>query len=269
MRLIREAAKAGADAVKFQAYRPEYLVAPDTPTYWSNPGSAKHQADYFQETATFSYETWERLADTAQEMGVEFLCTAFDEQLVDELDPLVARWKIASGDITHLGLVTRVASKGKPVILSTGASTIREIAQAVACIPSVPVTLLHCVLGYPTPPGQANLRAIRTLAHAFPSCAIGWSDHVPHDETVVAAFCCGASVIEKHFTLDRTADGPDHAHSWDPGTLADTKARLAVFDALLGTGEKIVQPCESGARRYARRSEHLIDGHPRMLRPAY
>lgn len=260
--LIRAAAQAGADAVKFQAYRPEYLVTRDATAYWG----AGTQAEYFAKTASFPQSVWAHLAEVAAESEVTFLLSAFDEQLVDDLDALVPAWKIASGDITHEALIRHIAAKGKPILLSTGASTPSEIRRAVSWCGDCPVAIFHCVLSYPALASEANLLAIQTLAMEYP--IVGWSDHIIDADVVPAAYTLGARVIEKHFTTDRAHDGPDHAHSWDPVHLRQTRRTVDELRGWLGSGEKVVQQSETAARVGARRALHEVDGKPRMLRPA-
>lgn len=276
--LIAAAASAGADAVKFQAYRADWLVTKDAPPYWrladwAAGKSSGSQWEAFKATEAMPIEQYYFLADYAKEQGVDFLMTAFDEWLVDELDPLVPAWKIASGDITHEALLRHIASKGKPIILSTGASTLREVNHArftIREVADVPLALLHCVLAYPTLAAQANLLAISTMALYFSHDAIfGWSDHVIDRDVIPVAYTLGARIFEKHFTLNREQPGGDHYHSWTPTTLTQTKAELEVLRAMLGSGEKIVLQCETPARRGARRCIRLIDGQPRMLRPGF
>lgn len=273
--LITAAARAGADAVKFQAYRADWLATKESAPYWDTykiPAST--QWDYFHQTEAAPFEFYADMAAHAAASGVAFLCTAFDEHLVDELDPLVPAWKIASGDITHEALIRHIASKGKPIILSTGASTLDEIHQALNWLPShIPVALLHCCLSYPTRASDANLSAIRTLqtftaGRSNPPQVIGWSDHIVDEPVVGLAYVLGARIIEKHFTLDVDAQG-DAFHAWTPETLQSDRREIELYRRILGTGEKLVQGCETAARRYARRSLHVVDGEQRMLRPAF
>jgi len=267
--LIAAAAAAGADAVKFQAYRADWLSTPDAPPYWDTSKTpAANQWAMFKASEALPTAEYAALAQYATECGVDFLVTAFDPFLVDELDPLVPAWKIASGDITHRTLVEHIASKGKPVLLSTGASTLREIDTALTWLADVPVALLHCVLAYPTLARHANLLAIPVLADRFDR-TVGWSDHVVDGDVVPTAYALGARIIEKHFTLDRAQAGGDHYHSWTPETLAQTVAEIRALQPILGTGEKTVQQCETAARRGARRALHEVDGEPRWLRPAF
>ena len=262
---IAAAAEAGADAVKFQAYRADWLTTKDAPPYWDTQAlQAETQWEYFKRTEALSVDAYRELEAYARNCGVEFLITAFDEWLVDQLDPLVPFWKIASGDITHQALVQHIASKGKSVLLSTGASTLAEIERARCWLMAVPVTLLHCVLSYPTRAQDANLAAIRVLQEHFPDCAIGWSDHISDRSVVPLAWLAGAQVIEKHFALGA---GGDAFHAWTPASLRQDVQDMRAMQQIFGEDAKRVLPCEEAARVGARRSPQLVDGEYRMVRP--
>lgn len=271
--LIAAAAEAGAHAVKFQAYRADWLAAKDSAPYWDvkQGPQAQSQWEAFKASEAMPIEEYYFLAAYAKEKGVDFLITAFDEWLVDELDPLVPIWKIASGDITHEALIRHIASKGKPILLSTGASTQKEIATAIAWAGgmSANLALLHCVLAYPTRAADANLDAISTMRLVWPEWIIGWSDHVVDDSVVPLAVALGARIIEKHFSLDRRQVGGDHYHSWTPQLLRKDIEQIRVLQEILGDGLKIPRQCESAARRLARRALHEVNGEQRMLRPAF
>jgi N-acetylneuraminate synthase len=255
--MVLEAARAGADAVKFQTYKAERLAAQDSPTYWNE---RRTQRQYFQGYDHFGPDEYRELSRYCREVGVVFLSTPFDAGAVDLLEPLVPAYKIASADITNLDLITRVSAKGKPVLLSTGASTVAEIARAVDTIMACGVTevaLLHCVLHYPTDFAEANLRSITYLRKAFPDCVIGYSDHCKPDpgmSLLTAAALLGADVLEKHFTDDKSLPGNDHYHAMDAADLALLRANLDLVAVALGEERKYVGEREQQARRYARRS---------------
>src|SRR5512143_2510857 len=207
--MIRLAASAGADAVKFQAYQAEKLAAARSPTYFQQTGEAAlTQREFFQRYDSLEPEDYRQLADVAAGAGVDFLCTPFDEEAVSWLFPLVKGYKIASADITHWPLLHAITGTRKPVILSTGAATWDEIDRAMRWLleSGAPhLTLLHCVLSYPTAFRDANLGLIRKLNARFPDCGVGYSDHTLASEdlpAVVVAAHLGAQVIEKHFTDD-------------------------------------------------------------------
>ena len=178
--------------------------------------------------------------------------------LLDKLD--VPAFKIASADITNYPLLKKVAKKMKPVIMSTGAATIGEIQEAVKIIKNEgnsEIVLLHCILSYPTPYDQANLQMIKNLRDLFPDIEVGWSDHVIPDDSIiipVIAAVMGATVIEKHFTLDRTRKGNDHFHSMDTDMLITLNKNLEQAKSSLGQYLKDVIEIETNARKFARRS---------------
>jgi N-acetylneuraminate synthase len=276
-RMIREVAEAGGNAVKFQTYKAEKLASRESPPYWDRSKEpAASQFELFQRFDHFGREEYTKLAGICDKVGVDFLSTPFDTDCVTWLAELVPAWKIASADLTNVPLLEAVARTGKPVILSTGAATLDEVRAAVRLLEAkgvADVAILHCVLSYPTQPADANLAVIGTLRAAFPTRVVGYSDHVPPDHrmrVLGAAYLVGARVIEKHFTFDKTRPGNDHYHAMEAADLRTAMAELRVLQALLGSGEKRVLPCETEARRYARRSlvaaRDLAAGH--LLEPA-
>lgn len=256
-RLIDVAAHCGADAVKFQAFRTQAVVAADGPLaeYQVGTGST-HQADLL-EKLELDDSAWEDLAGHAAEAGLAFMCTAFDEEalsIIDRLEPVAH--KVPSGEITHLGLLRRVAGLGRPTILSTGMADLDEVRRAVAELEGVPcLAILHCVSAYPAPAREANLRALLTLANEF-GCAVGWSDHTEDSVCGVAAVALGAGIVERHLTFDRSAPGPDHRASDDPERFARYVAALRASWEALGDGVKRRMPSEVDVARVARRSWH-------------
>lgn len=261
LRMIAEAATAGVDVVKFQAYRAERLATRSSAGYWDRGlEPAVSQFELFRRYDRFGEREYETLARACREHGVLFLTTPFDVDAVEWLDPLQSFWKIASGDITNLPLLTRVASTEKPVVLSTGASTLAEVRDAERHLlehGAPEVALLHCTLSYPTAVEDASLASIRALRRAFPDRPLGYSDHtIPPTsfQAIEAAVSLGARTIEKHYTLDKSLPGNDHYHAFDPADFAKLRQRLDVLLALLGSDEKIVRPAEEAARVGARRS---------------
>lgn len=259
--MVEQAAQAGADAIKFQSYKAATLASRYSPSYWDlskEPTTSQHEL--FQKYDAFDVAEYRMLAAHAAKCGITFLSTPFDERFVDELGPLMPVFKIASADLTNAPLLKRVAAKGKPVILSTGAATPDEIRQAVAWVREVndsPLALLHCVLSYPTAPADANLAAIAKLGDDYPDLVIGYSDHVPphHDcLTLTLAWLCGARIIEKHFTLDKTKSGNDHYHAMDPADIAAFREQCAFASALVGSPREAPFACETQSRLQARRS---------------
>jgi N-acetylneuraminate synthase len=259
--MVDAAAEAGADMIKFQSYKAETLAVRHSPAYWDRGHEpAESQFALFQRYDAFDVEEYRKLSERCEAKGILFGTTSFDLRFVDALDPLLPCHKIASADITNLPLLRRVARKGKPVLLSTGASHLGEVEAALRALDAggaPALGVLHCVLEYPTDPGHAHLRAIRHLAAAFPDATIGWSDHVPPVDgclSLLLAWLEGAIVLEKHFTLDKSLPGNDHYHAMDPDDVAAFRRRCGLAEALLGRAEKTVQPCEAAARVHARRS---------------
>ena len=259
--LIKAAKRAGADAVKFQTYTPSKIVAIDSPKYWADDRPEETQYEFFMRSNKFYHDETRQLALLCKKHGIMFMSTPFDLESVDLLDELdVPAFKVASADITNYPLLRKVARTGKPVLLSTGASTIGEIERATRIIENEgnsDIVLLHCVLAYPTPPSQANLRMIKCLRDIFPQYLVGWSDHVIPNESVViptVAAAMGAVVIEKHFTTDRTRKGNDHFHSADEALMKRLVENVRIARAALGQYLKVPLEVEAPARANARRS---------------
>lgn len=245
---------AGGGAAKFQAVFPETLCAPNAPTYFAQVGEqAETQREFFARTRAFGPGEFTTLAARCREVGIDFLCTPFDVPTIDWLAPLVPAFKVASADITNAPLLAAIRATGKPVYLSTGASTKDEIAQAVrGDLAGSAVTVLHCVLAYPTPTEQAHLGMMVDLGMDYPH--VGWSDHTQAGTQLFApAWLLGAEVIEKHYTDDLTALGNDHYHSMNRGELRAAREYMEFLDRIIGQDEKGVLPCELPAREHARR----------------
>lgn len=260
--MIVAAKEAGADAVKFQYVKAGRLVSHRAPTYFQQTGQAvSTQHSFFARSDALDRADYEALAELCGVMGIDFLCTPFDVETVEWLNPLVPAFKIASADITNYPLLEAVRRTGKPVYLSTGAATRGEVRLACDTFyGSNKLTVLHCVLAYPTPPEQANLGAIWWDSSVLPNKLwdhVGSSDHTLFNlDVLTTAWLLGASVIEKHFTLDKTLPGNDHYHSMDPTDLRALVAKLKELQAMIGDGEKRVLPCEEAARLNARQSWH-------------
>jgi N-acetylneuraminate synthase len=261
LQMIEEAAKAGADAIKFQSYKADTLASRHSPSYWDTTAEpTTSQYELFKKHDRFDDVEYERLAEHAKQFGIVFLSTPFDLHFADSLEPLMPCYKIASADLTNLPLLRHCAQKGKPMIVSVGASTLTDIERAVKEIYSTgnhQIALLHCVLSYPCKPEDANLRVITRLKEVFPECVIGYSDHVPPDHACLAlttAWLLGARIIEKHFTLDKSLPGNDHYHAFDPDDIRAFRSECDYATLLLGQPTKEVLPCEQAAHRHARRS---------------
>lgn len=261
-RLIELAHEGGADAAKFQTYKAGTLASKHSPSYWdTRKEPTRSQYELFKKYDAFGPAEYQALARHCQSVGIDFVSTPFDAAAVDFLDPLMPFYKIASADLTNTPFLRQVAGKGKPVLLSTGASTLGEIDTAVATLRAAgcrELVLLHCVLNYPTPNEQAHLRMLQGLKRAYPELPLGYSDHTLPDEAMTAlttAHLLGAVVIEKHFTHDKTLPGNDHYHAMDVLDLRRFVDRMDLVHQLLGEGaHKQPTPTEAPARANARRS---------------
>ncbi|MCC7442184.1 MAG: N-acetylneuraminate synthase family protein, partial [Bdellovibrionales bacterium] len=257
-------ARAGGHAAKFQTYKADKIATKDhSPSYWdlkSEPTTNQHAL--FLKYDSFGPEEYRALAKTCAEAGIDFVSTPFDLEAVDWLDPLMPFFKVASADITNIPLLRKVASKGKPVLLSTGAATPEEVRHATETLrrAGAPrLTLLHCVLNYPTPKDHAQMAQLDALMAAYGSeHTIGYSDHVRPDENgampvLELAALRGAVVLEKHFTDDNLAPGNDHYHAMDESDLRAFLEKMAIYRTLHGgTGPRRLE-WEERARTNARR----------------
>jgi N-acetylneuraminate synthase/N,N'-diacetyllegionaminate synthase len=252
VKLIKAAADAGVDAVKFQTYRAEKIMA-----------STETQRLQHFKRLELTNDEFIKLAEITKGCGLIFLSTPFDIQSVDMLDPLMPAFKIASGDLTCHPLVRQVASKGKPVLLSTGMANENEIGKAVQAIKETgnnQIVLLHCVSSYPTPPEEANLNAIKTLSENF-SVTVGYSDHTLGILACTVSAALGARVIEKHFTLDKTRTTfRDHQLSADPDDMRMLVSQVRDIGKMLGNGDLTLSKAEESNICAMRRSlAALID----------
>ncbi len=259
--MIKEAAHSGVHAVKFQTYKAEMLAAKESPYYWDiKEEPTDTQYKLFKKFDSFGLEEYTELNHYAEELGVEFLSTAFDIESAEYLEPLMNVYKISSSDLNNLAFVQYQAKKNKPIILSVGASNEDEIVRAVELIRKYNdklLVLMHCVLEYPTPYQHANLNKIVSLSKKFPDLTIGYSDHTKPDEgfeVLKTAYNLGAIVIEKHFTLDKTLKGNDHYHAMDPSDVRGILKAIDYADYVRGDGRLCCLESEKNARENARRS---------------
>ncbi len=258
--MVEEVARAGADAIKFQAYKAEKLASKDAPAYWdTRKEPTTTQYELFKKHDQFGRPEFEELADHASHNNLDFLATPFDLESVEFLSPLVPAFKVASADITTRPLLIRVAEKGKPVFLSTGAATVSEIRQAVDWMHAIndQLVIMHCVLSYPTAYTDARLGAIKHLAREFEDHVVGYSDHTlaEHARDVLpTAWLLGAQVIEKHYTWNRDLPGNDHYHALDFEGLQGVLRDMDRLREGVGAFRKERLPVEETARKYARRS---------------
>ena len=257
--LIDVAAAAEADAVKFQTFRADTLVCRQAPkaAYQMETTSAEESQFDMLKKLELTPDMHRELIDYCHEKNIMFLSTPFD---LDSLHYLVdcglAVIKIPSGEITNYPLIREVGRSGKRIILSSGMSTIDEVREAVAVLKengSTDITVLHCNTEYPTPFSDVNLRAIQTIKEET-GVSVGYSDHTPGIEAAVAAAALGATVIEKHFTLDRNMKGPDHKASLEPNELTEMVRAVRHIEQALGDGEKKPSASEKKNMAVARKS---------------
>lgn len=257
-RLVDAAKAAGADCIKFQTFRSQNLVS-------RNAGKADYQKDTTGDGSQadmlskleLSYDAFSRLKQYCEEIGITFLSTPFDLESAAFLDELgVPFWKIPSGEVTNLPYLEALAKTGRPVVMSTGMCEMGEIEAALRVLRengTSDIRLLHCNTEYPTPFADVNLRAMETMRRAF-GVEVGYSDHTKGIEVPIAAVALGATIIEKHFTLDRNMEGPDHKASLEPDELAAMVSAIRNIEQALGSGEKTASPSERKNIAVARKS---------------
>lgn len=281
--LVDAAVAAGADAVKFQTFKTAHLVSPSAPkTHYqlTTTGTDESQFDMLRKLE-LSAESHHELLHYCQTRNILFMSTPFDKESVDFLHQLgVAVFKIGSGEVTNWPLLSYIAHKEKPVILSTGMSYLSEVVEAVNVMRvagNQQIIVLHCVTNYPTEPSMVNLRAIHTLSAAL-QIPVGYSDHTIGTTISIAAAAMGACVIEKHFTLDKTLSGPDHLASLEPYELKAMVQGIRTVEQASGNGIKVPAHTETENRKIVRRSlaavtdlaagKILVNADLRALRPA-
>jgi len=252
-KLIDVAISAGVDAVKFQSFKPEELIlkSVEKAAYQKETtGNAESQFEMLQKLRIDVDQTFE-LKRYAESNGIIFMTTPFDEFSLHELDELeLSAYKISSTDFTNVSFVETVAKKGKPIIISCAMSYLDEVQYILNRLEpiNVEVVLLHCTANYPTPETEVNLRVLDTLS-ATSDVLLGYSDHTKGIGASPYAVALGAHVIEKHFTLDKSMDGPDHEASLDPAELKEFVAEIRKVEKLMGSGEKIPTVSESNTRQ--------------------
>ena len=260
--MVKAAAECGADAIKFQTYKAKYLAMKDSPGAWDrNDIPVETQYELFQMYDRLSESDYKQLSEYADACGIEFFSTPFDLESADYLEAYMQVYKISSSDISNIPLMTKIAKKNLPIILSTGASEVDEIDEAVTLIKRYNdrrITLLHCVLEYPTPYEDANLLKIQSLRERYPDVIVGYSDHTKPDEmmdVLKTAYILGAQVLEKHFTLDKTIKKRnDHFHSMDCEDLKKLKDSLEFIKRISGLCVLGCQENEIITRNSVRRS---------------
>jgi N,N'-diacetyllegionaminate synthase len=269
--LIDVAAEAGADYVKFQTYSADRLVIPNAP----KADYQRQSIDVFEtqfemlKKLELSIENHLELMEHCKESSIKFLSTGFDAESVDLLVGLGLNLiKVPSGEITNLPFLRHIGSLRFPVILSTGMSTMAEIGDALLILEKEglsrsQITVLHCTSQYPAPIGEVNLRAIRNIRNTF-GVAVGYSDHTVGIEVSIAAAALGATIIEKHFTIDRALPGPDHGASLEPNELSTMVKAIRNVEISLGSEVKAPTISEISNLNVARKSifagQHIDKG---------
>jgi len=266
LEMVDVAARSGADAVKFQTFKPGECTGRFAFMTEYQKDGAQPDEDRYMMSARLAlpYDDFRRIADYAEERGILFLSTpdGFEslDFLVDEMR--IPRIKVGSTEVTNIPYLEAIGKKGLPVILSTGLSSIGEVEEALTALRGygeIPVTVLHCTSEYPAPVDEINLKAMQTIANAF-GVEVGFSDHSEGFEAGIAAVALGASVIEKHFTLDKELPGPDHKASLAPEELKAFVQAVRRTERLLGDGRKLPTARERENTASIRRS--IVAGRP-------
>ncbi len=258
-KLVDAAATAGVDAVKFQTFKTENIVCKNAQKAEYQKAATGEEQSQFQmlKKLELTEEMHEKLIAYCKEKGILFLSTPFDLDSIDYLVQMgIEIMKVPSGEITNFPYLRKIAKTGKKVIMSTGMSDIEEVKAAIAVLSeygSKDISVLHCNTEYPTPFADVNLKAMLTLQKEL-NVEIGYSDHTLGIEIPVAAVAMGASIIEKHFTLDKTMEGPDHKASLEPDELAAMVKAIRNVEAALGTGDKTPSRSEQKNIAIARKS---------------
>lgn len=259
IQLVDKAVEAGADCVKFQTFVTENVIskfAEKAEYQKENTGIEESQFEMVKKLE-LSFEQFRSIQQYCKEKKIMFLSTPFDLDSVEFLEEIdIPFWKIPSGEITNLPYLEKIANTGKDIILSTGMCAMDEIEQALSVLKkngAGQVTLLHCNTEYPTPLEDVNLRAMSTMADEF-QVPVGYSDHTVGIEVPIAAAALGATVIEKHFTLDKNMEGPDHKASLEPEELKQMVASIRNIEKAMGSSEKKISPSEKKNIKIARKS---------------
>ena len=261
LKLVDAAAEAGADYVKFQTFTADRLVtrqAAKADYQIATTGEGESQYEMLRQLE-LSAESHQRIIAHCAARGIGFLSTGFDTESVDYLVSAgVGLLKIPSGELTNLPYLRHIGRLRKPVILSTGMATLAEVGEALEALELAgtkrsDITVLHCTTEYPTPMRDVNLRAMLSMRDAF-GIAVGYSDHTLGIEVPIAAVAMGATVIEKHFTLDSGLPGPDHRASLEPDQLKEMVSSIRNIELALGDGQKMPKPVEEKNKLVARKS---------------
>lgn len=257
-KLVDAAKKAGANCIKFQTFKAKNLVSHTAKKaeYQKKTTGDSSQQEMLQKLE-LSFDEFLQLKSYCEKVGICFLSTPFDFDSIDFLNSIdMPFWKIPSGEVTNLPYLLALAKTGKPVVMSTGMCTLQEIRDAVTVLKengTKDIKLLHCNTEYPTPFEDVNLKAMQTLRDEF-HLETGYSDHTKGIEVPIAAVALGATIIEKHFTLDRNMEGPDHKASLEPNELAAMVCAIRNIEKAIGTGGKEPSPSEKKNITIARKS---------------
>lgn len=258
-KLIDIAVEAKVDVVKFQTFKAENIVTDEAPkaTYQKETTDSSETQYNMLKKLELNGEEHKELITYCKERGILFLSTPFDLESIDLLGDLgIEIFKIPSGELTNLPYLKKIGAKRKKVILSTGMSTIDEVEGAIRILNNQgtsDITLLHCTTQYPTPMEEVNLKAMLTMKERF-GLEVGYSDHTEGIEVPIAAVAMGATVIEKHFTLDKNMEGPDHRASLEPSELIKMVQAIRNIEKALGNGEKVPSKCELQNKEIVRKS---------------
>lgn len=264
--MVIKAREAGADAIKFQTFKSEKLVstfAEKAAYQIENTGSADESQLEMVKKLELSFDDFRELQAFSKEKGIQFLSTPFDLESIDFLNQLeMPFWKLPSGEVTNYPYLVKIAQTHKDIVMSTGMCTLDEISEALAVLRengAGKISLLHCNTEYPTPMEDVNLKAMETLKKAF-STPIGYSDHTKGIEVPIAAVAMGTTIIEKHFTLDRNMEGPDHKASLEPSELKAMVQAIRNIEKAIGTGDK--KPTSSEIKNIAIARKSIVASQP-------
>jgi len=260
--MIRVAAEAGADMVKFQTFKADNVVTQKAAkAEYQQETTGTDQSQYqMLKSLELSLEDHKSLIRSCKDHKIQFLSTAFDHDSIDLLAELGhSTWKIPSGEITNLPYLRKIGAFNQDIIMSTGMADLGEIEDALKVLQDAgtsweKITVLHCNTEYPTPLQDVNLRAMQTIKWAFPGIRAGYSDHTLGIEIPIAALAMGATVIEKHFTLDKSMVGPDHKASLEPDELKAMIKAIRNIESAMGDGIKKASPSESPNKNVVRKS---------------
>tara|TARA_Y100000996_G_scaffold410861_1_gene393966 strand:- start:1290 stop:2366 length:1077 start_codon:yes stop_codon:yes gene_type:complete len=257
--LIDAALESGVDAIKFQNYTASKLTTKTAQKYWDDGNKKESQYDVFDKLDKLSNDDWKKIFDYAKQKGITCFSTPFDLDSVELLESFnVPAYKIASADITHIPLIKKIASKKKPIFMSTGMASLSEIHDAISTIKNEgnnEIILMHCITSYPTKPEDANLEMIKKLIQEFPECVVGYSDHTLGTEIASLSVFYGSTCIEKHFTFDKNLKvSRDHRLSLTPDDFKELKKKINLIEISRGSEIEDHIQVESEAVKYARRS---------------